>query len=98
MEVFVQSYLIMFSSVLDIGISLGGGVRSLSGYRLTGIGTAAGGGAGLEGFAFGASGLDLPSFRLGAGLAGEADCLLKRLGETDLALDLKTYLRKILTL
>ena len=72
-------------------------MRSLSGYKLTGIGTAAGAGTGLGGFGFGASGLDLPSLRLGAGLAGEADCLLNRLGERDLALDLKTYLRKILT-
>ena len=36
----------------------------------------------------GASLLDLPSSRLGAGLAGEADCLRNLLGDTDLALDL----------
>ena len=36
----------------------------------------------------GVSRLDLPSSRLGAGLAGEADCLRNLLGDTDLALDL----------
>ena len=36
----------------------------------------------------GVSLLDLPSSRLGAGLAGEADCLRNLLGDTDLALDL----------
>ena len=82
-------YLIIFSSVLDIGISLGGGVFSLSGCRFTGIGTAAGV-WGLEGFGLGASLLDLPSSRLGAGLAGDADCLLNLLGDRDLALDLNS--------
>ena len=43
----------------------------------------------------GASLLDLPSSRLGAGLAGEADCLRNLLGDRDLALDLKSFCLRI---
>ena len=66
-----------FSSETLRGMSLGGGVISLSGYSLTGIGTMAG--DGLGGF-------------LGAGLegsllgAGDSECRL--LGDSDLVLGL----------
>ena len=75
-----------FSSDTFIGINLGGGVFSLSGYKATGMGTAAAGGVGLG---LGWSRLDRPPSGAAAGLAGEADCLRNLRGERERPRDLE---------
>ena len=80
-----------FSSDTFIGINLGGGVFSLSGYRATGMGTAGVGGAaaGGAGLGLGWSRLDRPPSGAAAGLAGEADCLRNLRGERERPRDLE---------
>jgi len=70
------------SSVTLIGISLGGGVFSLSGYLCTGIGTIVGAGVG-DGFLEGRDGACLEAGLAGA---GDADWGLDLLGDKDLVL------------